>query len=175
MRKQEIAQIMMVLVVTLLLLAVHRQKTFACGCSSPASSYSSTYQMAPSGMIVPPPPGFPHEWIAKDVVESFSSNGLKVEEPISILKDVNHNPAINVADEAIRFDLDSFGKESAVCIHTFKSRDDLDTLQEYFLEQNEKGELYTWSFVKDNVLLVLTGTIPEEIARHYESVLYDLK
>ncbi len=73
------------------------------------------------------------------------------------------------------FGLASLGSDAEVVIHTFNLKNDLKDVQKYFLERNERGEFYTWSFVKDNVLLVLTGTIPEDVARQYENALYSLK
>ncbi len=156
-------------------IAGYSQKVSACGCGSSHSTSSPSYSMSPQPIMVPSMPEFETKWSTMRVVESFEEKGLTVERLRSIFEDANHDTAINAAEEAVRFDLASFGKEAGVCIHTFTSKDDLKNLQTHFLELNEKGDLYTWSYVKDNVLLVITGTIPEEIARQYERVLYDLR
>ena len=159
---------------TLLLITGYGQKVFACRCGNPNHTPSPTGHTVPLPVMVPPMPEFEHRWQTKDVIESFEEKGLAVEKQRSIFDEGSYNSAIEEAEEAVRFDLASYGKDIGVCIHTFTSKDDLKHLQEYFLGLNEKGDLYTWSFVKDNVLLVLTGTIPEEVARQYEIGLYSL-
>lgn len=173
---QKIILTIMGLLITVLLISGYNQKTFACGCGGHShSSPSSSYQMSPPVIIVPPPPGFPHKWFAKDVVESFDKKGLKVAKLKPIIEEADSNFIINMTNKAVRFDLASLGEDVRVYIHTFETTNDLDMAQKHFLELNKKGELYTWSFVKDNILLVLTGTVREEIARQYESALYNLK
>jgi hypothetical protein len=158
-----------------LLLVGYSKEVFACGCGSSPSSSIASYRATPNIVVVPPPPGFPHKWFTKEVINLFDKKGLKVSKPNPITERTKNNSIINTTNEAVKFDLISIGKDVGVSIHIFETWDDLDKAQKHFLDLNEKGELYTWSFVKDNVLLVLTGTIPEEVAREYESALYNLK
>ena len=98
-----------------------------------------------------------------------------VEKQQSVFEETDHDHGIDVEKEAVSFDLSSLGKDAGGSINTFKYREDLKDLQKHFLALNEKGELHTWSFVKDNVLLILTGNVPEEIARLYETALAGLE
>ncbi len=163
------------LLFTLMFILGYGQKVLACGCPVSVPPSYSTYHTIPLPVMVPPIPEFEHMWKAKDVVDSFEKNGLEVQKHISVPEEGNHETAIKKADEAVGFGLTSFGPDAEVFIHTFNLKNDLKEVQKYFLERNERGEFYTWSFVKDNVLLVLTGTVPENIARQYENVLYELK
>ncbi|UCH45760.1 MAG: hypothetical protein JSV11_03370 [Nitrospiraceae bacterium] len=164
------------LLITVLLLAGYNQNAFSCGCgghshtTSPGSHYS-----VPLPVMIVPRPEFEHRWQAKDVVESFDEKNLNVDRRRAAFVEGHYDLAINKAKEAVGFDLSSIGEEAGVYIHTFSSRDDLKDAQKQFLELNEEGKLYTWSFARDNVLLVLTGTIPEGVARQYERALYSMK
>jgi len=168
--------VIMVLLFTLFSIAVYSQNAFAYGCGghsnvSPVSSHHSP----PLPAMVPPMPEFEHTWSANDLIESLEAKGLKEEKGRSILEERDHDALINTVEEAVGFYLSSFGKDAGVFIHIFRSREDPRKVQKHFLDLNEKGDLYTWSFVKDNIVLVLTGTIPEDIARRYERILYSLK
>jgi hypothetical protein len=168
--------VIIVLLFALFSIAVYSQNAFACGCGgysnvSPVSSHHSP----PLPPMVPPMPEFERTWSANDLIKSLEGKGLKKQEHSSVLEGRYNDALINTAEEAVGFDLVSFGKEAGVSIHTFRSKKDLRKVQRYFLDLNEKGDLYTWSFVKDNIVLVLSGTIPEDIARQYERTLYSLK
>ncbi|MBI4826013.1 MAG: hypothetical protein HY807_06280 [Nitrospirae bacterium] len=111
------------------------------------------------------PPGFPYEWFAKDAADSFRKNGLKVN-TASAVKDEHPK-----AKECMKIHVTSNDKNLEGCILTFEKKEDLEAQQKHYLALNEKGELHNWSFVKDNVLLVLDGSVSEEEARLYESSL----
>ncbi|RJO60159.1 hypothetical protein C4544_06075 [candidate division WS5 bacterium] len=58
---------------------------------------------------------------------------------------------------------------------SFELNDNLNKARKYYLELNKKGELYTWSFVKDNILVILPGDIAEAKAKQYKDALKSMK
>jgi hypothetical protein len=120
------------------------------------------------------PPGFPHKWLYRDVVQSFIENGLAVQEVNEVT--VTENKLLPAeAKEVAKFPIHSSKGKAEGCVLCFDDKDDLEEVTEHYRELNESGERYNWSFVKDNVLLVITGPVSEEEARQYEKVLYEMK
>lgn len=118
------------------------------------------------------PPGFPYNWNINHVRKIFEDHKL-----VPAYNEVNDLDFQNLPARArvgMKFSVPSAGQNSEGCILSFDSKDDINIVLEYFLDKNQKGELYTWSFSKDNILLLITGTISEADARQYESALYDL-
>jgi len=126
-------------------------------------------------MIMPPPmpPGFPYKWVGNDLILRFNESKLEVEhtEPVS---KVDHINLPTNATEVTKFSIPSFGENMGGCIFSFEKRNDLAKVRKQYRKLNKIGKLYTWSFVKDNIILIMAGIIPEEKARLYETVLYNL-
>ncbi len=116
-----------------------------------------------------PPPAFAQKWYVTDVVRSFNEDGLKAE----VKKDYTSEP-LEVKEGTASLTI-SLKDGLAGTITTFNKKEDLEKIQKRFFDLNKNGEFHTWTFVKDNVLLVLTGSLPEDEARRYESSLYNLK
>jgi hypothetical protein len=160
---------------TFLMIAGSHEETFAC-CSrgvSPSGHFGSSPH---NGVTLPPPivpPGFPYRWETSDVVDSFKEKKLAVTEVSTVTKADSSLPA--KVKEMSKFSFTLSGEQREGYIFSFEKKKNLLKSQKHYLELNERGELYTWSFVKDNILLVLAGSIPEEKARLYESVLYELE
>ena len=149
---------------------------FACGCGGGSSYTPSNTHIGYAPMImVPPMPQYETMWKAEAVIDSFAKKGLPVEKPKFTFEGLDMEPDSTIKEEAVSFDMPAIGKDVGGSINTFEFRSDLNKLQEHFLDLNKKGDLNTWSFVKDNVLLILTGNVPEKIARQYETALLDLK
>jgi hypothetical protein len=126
-------------------------------------------------MIMPPPmpPGFPYKWVGKDLILRFNESNLEVEhtEPVS---EVDHINLPTNKMEVTRFSIPSFGEDMSGCIFSFEKKYNLEKVRKQYRKLNKIGKLYTWSFVKDNIILIMAGIIPEEKARLYETVLYNL-
>jgi hypothetical protein len=123
---------------------------------------------------VVPLPQFFNNWSITDVVNSFQGNGLEIGD-IRQVTDVDQSFLPARVKEGIKFSIPSVGEEVAGCILSFNDKYNLEKVRKHYLGLNEKGEFYTWTFVKDNILLVLDGRLPESMAREYERALYDLK
>jgi hypothetical protein len=120
------------------------------------------------------PPGFPYKWVGDELIKRFTENGLEMED-IEPAPENDHIILSVRAKEIIRFNVPSYGKKVTGYIFCFDKREAFEKTKKHYLDLNKKGELYTWSFSKDNILLVLAGSMPEESARRYEKVLYEIK
>ena len=176
MSRRKIIQIFISILFSALLSGSIIEQAFACGCGSSSSVSSSSFghSVSPSVFFYPPPPGFPERWFIKDVVESIDKKGLKIED-VKNTTEVDYSSLPGRAKQGIKFSLPSLIKEIEGCVLSFENKDNLEKVQKYFLELNEKGNYYSWSFAKDNILMILGGSLPESQAREFESALYDLK
>ncbi len=174
--KIKMRQVFIFILLTALLSGGIAAQAFACGCGGGNStpSGSSGHSVSPTVFFYPPPPGFPEKWFIKDVVESIDKKGLKLED-VKDTTEVDYSSLPGRAKEGVRFSSPSLIKEIEGCILSFEDKDTLEKVQKYFLESNEKGDYYSWSFAKDNILMILGGALPESQAREFESALYDLK
>jgi hypothetical protein len=127
-------------------------------------------------MIMPPPrPNIfiNYKWSPGDIVKAFNENGLEVEKTEPVNKsDYSSLPA--KAKEAIKFTVPLIGEEGIGCILSFEVKSNMEEIRKHYLDKNKKEELYSWTFVKDNILIVLNGVISEEKARMFERVLNQL-
>ncbi len=59
---------------------------------------------------------------------------------------------------------------------SFASEKDLTIVQNYYAQMGRfSAVLYSWIFVKNNILVQINGELPEENARMYEAALEGLK
>ena len=119
--------------------------------------------------VAPPPPNIPPpafaRWTVNDAVKAFNKFGL-----LFHVRQPGHSSLLS-------FDfIENAGLDSAVSdgfIQSFSTESSLIKAARKYIEMNESG-VHTWSFVQDNLLLVLTGETPEKRARTYEKALYSL-
>ncbi len=120
----------------------------------------------------PSPPLIMHyKWTPGDVANTFSANGLEAQD-IKPLTTEDYTTLPAKAKEAIRFTIPSEHAEG--CILSFERRDNMNKIADHYRTLNKKDNLYSWTFIKDNVLVVLKGEIPEAKARLYEDALKKL-
>jgi hypothetical protein len=138
------------------------------------ASCGRRYNPAPNTIPpqVPPwfPHGFHHEWTTQDVIKAFTKSGLGVEKT-SLESETGHCKLPAAVKELRKFSIPSLEEPLAGYILSFELKDNLRKNKEYYLDLNNKGELYTWSFEYGNILLVIPGRVDEEIARQYEGAL----
>jgi hypothetical protein len=168
--KQLLALIITSFMISALITFGSSEITFAGGNQKPVSNFRSRHHFHQPNT----PPGFPHKWFNKDVIEILKKHKLALE-TVSSDKELNHGSRKSKAKEITRFFIPSLGEEVGGYIFSFEKQDDLEQSRKHYLEQNKEGNLYTWSFVKDNILIVLTGILPESEARLYENAIYSLK
>jgi len=114
-----------------------------------------------------------YKWSPNDVINIFNAKGLEVQD----IKPLTAEDYISLpakAKEAIKFTIPSNGEHAEGCILSFERRDDMEKITGHYRKLNKKGKLHSWTFIKDNVLVVLKGEIPEKKARLYEDALKKL-
>ncbi|MBI4843357.1 MAG: hypothetical protein HY809_03405 [Nitrospirae bacterium] len=117
---------------------------------------------------------FHKQWFAGNVIEKFKTAGIELN-AVERVKEADYIPMGLSIKECLKFEKASVNNFIASgCIITLNTVDDLNKLKEHYLTLNAKGEFYTWSFSKDNVLIVLSGNMAEEEARQFEKALYNL-
>ncbi len=164
--------IILFLASTFLLTLGYINKAFA----PPPSGFSRPQSRFTPPIIMPRPrPNIfiEYKWSTKDVVKIFNIAGLGINnsEPLNHL-DYYYLPTY--ANQAIKFTLPSLKKEWAGNIFSFNIKSSMERIKKYYLKKNSKGELYSWTFEKDNILVVLNGLIVEEKARMFEHALNQL-
>jgi hypothetical protein len=109
----------------------------------------------------------------QQVVDLFKLAGLEAENP-SPMKKEDFGPTPQVAIEAIHFyapSIDNTGT-SGGRIMVFSSQKDLEIVKNYYVAFGDSNrQLFSWVFVKDNVLVQINGDLPQSKALQYEAAL----
>jgi len=114
-------------------------------------------------------------WGGEDVQAAILSAGLEYSDPRE-MKPEDFGMAPMVADEAVRFLIPSLCADCGGRTFILSSQADLDSLAEYYNELSKASAMFfSWVFVKDNILIQLNGTLPEETAQKYQSALESMK
>jgi hypothetical protein len=119
-----------------------------------------------------PPPMPPEEYSgARDVVTALKKSGLEV---------ADLKPGLTVgapgARESTIFLIPSFGKNIGGLVSSYSSDKDLQRSIQYYAKMNKKTAAPSWRiFTKNNILLLISGKLPENSANEYEKVLINMK
>lgn len=136
--------------------------------------HSVAPSIPPAGKTVPPvPPRVPayiYKWSIAHVINTLRAHGLDIKgtEPLS---KQDYKPLPSRGKEAIKFKAPALGEDGKGCIFSFERESDMGKIKNYYAGLNESGELYSWSFQKDNILIVIAGRISEGSAKKFESAL----
>ncbi len=124
--------------------------------------------------VSPRPPGWPQMWLARDIIKSFNENGLKIDQTGNVSE---HAIDILHADikDGVKFSIRSDEQIRSGCVLEFEKKKDFETIQGHYLDLNNNNELNTWSLVKDNILVVIDGTMSEKEIQAYKAVLMNIK
>lgn len=115
------------------------------------------------------------KWTPQQVIDSFKSAGLEAENT-SVLAPGDYGLAPLVAQEGVRFLIPALGPDSGGRVFSFETQENLDQMQAYYVKLGEESAiLFSWVFVRDNILVQINGQLPQETARKYESALNGLK
>ena len=114
------------------------------------------------------------QWNAQQVIDAFVANGLEVGDYL-IMTEEYYSAALAVAIEGIRFKIPSFCENCGGKILVFENIEDLETTKNYYVDLgNQDAELFSWVFVKGNILVEMDGFLDEELAAKYEAALNTL-
>jgi hypothetical protein len=80
------------------------------------------------------------------------------------------------AKEAIRFLIPSLCADCGGRLYSFTSAENLELMRSYYVRLGEASAiLFSWVFVRDNLLVQINGSLPEAQARKYEAALQTLR
>ena len=123
---------------------------------------------------ITPTPKF-QKWNTSQVVNKFHDSGLEVESSKPMTK-ADYGFAPMSAIEAIRFLIPSLCSDCGGRIFSFASEEDLNITRYYYEALGKSSAaLYSWVFVKDNILVQINGDLPEGKAKAYKQSLDALK
>jgi len=115
------------------------------------------------------------QWESADVVEAFRAAGLECESTRPMEK-ADYGMAPMTAVEGTRFLVPSLGPDNGGRILRFENEADLVRMRDYYVKAGEASAmLFSWVFVKDNIVVQINGDLPEEQAKKYEAALNGLK
>lgn len=111
---------------------------------------------------------------AADVIAAFKDAGLEAEDTRPLTKE-DYGVAPYVCT-GTRFFIPSVGAERGGRVFICDNDKDRDALATYYTEMGKvSAAFFSWVFVKGNVLVQITGDVPEETARKYETALNEIK
>ena len=114
-------------------------------------------------------------WDTQQVLEAFQSAGLEVSHPRPMTSD-DYELVPMLAVDGKRFFIPSICSDCGGRIMSFANPDDLAIVGDYYAQMGRVSTiLFSWVFVRDNILVQLNGELPEATARLYESALDSLR
>jgi hypothetical protein len=131
----------------------------------------------PPVQIFPSPPkqffekAFFYKWECKDVIKALKDSGLEI---------VDITGGITVGSPAVVertvFLMPSYGEEIGGVISSYDSESKLFDSSNYYSSMNKDPQSPAWRiFRKDNILLLISGTVSEEKALEYYNALSTMK
>lgn len=110
-------------------------------------------------------------WDTQQVVDAFMAAGLEVSNPRQMTTD-DYGLVPMLATQGIRFFVPSVCSDCGGRIMSFTNEEDLIIVKDYYAQMARFGAvLFSWVFIKDNILVQINGELPEETARMYEVAL----
>jgi hypothetical protein len=108
-----------------------------------------------------------YRFSSRDIITAFKKNGLEVEEL---------RPGLTVgapySRESTIFLIPSAGNKIGALVSSFTSDAALQRSVQYYAEMNGMTSSAPWRiFTRDNILLLISGKVPEKAAKEYERVL----
>jgi len=115
------------------------------------------------------------KWSKDDAVTVFKDAGLEVDSVTEMTKD-DYGMAPMKAEKGVRFLIPSLGDDKGGRILVYDNEDDLKEIKAYY-DDLGKGSaiLFSWTAVKDNILIQINGDLPEEKYKKYKKALGSLK
>jgi hypothetical protein len=124
--------------------------------------------------IAPRPPGWPQMWLARDIIKSLHENELIAESSINRKAHEQFDGPV-MTNEVIKFSVSLNEHKLSGCVLEFDKKENFEQVRDHYLALNEKNIIHTWSLVKDNILVIIDGAMPEQTVREYELRLRNMK
>ena len=112
-----------------------------------------------------------YKWTSMEVLDSFKARGLEAE-------DIKPGFIVGVHRESENaiFLMPSFGREVGGIVSCFNSEDALREFEKFYRKTNEDTGRTAWRISrKDNVVLMISGKVPQWISIQYERALMDME
>ncbi len=114
------------------------------------------------------------KWTVAQAESAIQAAGLEFANPTPMTKD-DYGLAPMTAKEAIHFLVPSVCSDCGGRLYSFSSQDDLNRMKEYYDKLGQaSAAFFSWTFVKDNILIQINGDMKEDQARKYETALNSL-
>jgi hypothetical protein len=121
---------------------------------------------APSGFVV---------WDVQQVLDAFLAVGLEATDSRPMISD-DYGLVPMLALDGIRFFIPSICSDCGGRIMSFADAEKLQIVRDYYGQMGRfSAILFSWVFVKENILVQLNGALPEADARKYEAALSSLQ
>jgi len=114
-----------------------------------------------------------YQYSSEKVVKTFQSNGLEATNSRPATE-ADYGGAPMVAKDAMYFSIPSIGADEGGLVMAFESEENLVKAKTYFDEKAKSQETFVRVFVRDNILVVLSGKLSEAESNQYEGVLAKL-
>jgi hypothetical protein len=124
--------------------------------------------------VPPKPPGWPQILFAKDIIKSFREKGW-ITVNTSDVRTSELKTLPGRTWESVGFIVPFYNTALKGCVLSFKEKKEFEKIKKYYLDLNKKGKLYSWSFSRDNILVVLDGAMPARMADEFQSILNQVR
>jgi zinc ribbon protein len=141
--------------------------------SLPTDIPSDTPQLVPTSVSTPSVSAA-KSWTTSQVTSAFRRAKLEISNPRPMTND-DYGSVPHLATEAIRFFLPSLGGQKGGRIYDFANANDLQTVKQYYTSGASGAASPPWVFTKDNILVQITGDLPENRAKQYQAALTSLQ
>jgi hypothetical protein len=127
---------------------------------------------SPVSTATPSPKVF-DRWRSGEVIQAFAAAGLEVVNPSVVdLAELKDTPMPLTMREGMRFLLPSVCPDCGGRVYSFESARDLEQVKRYYVGLGKMNrELFSWVFVKDNLVIQLNGHLPQDVAMQYDEAL----
>jgi len=107
---------------------------------------------------------------SEDVVKAFKDAGLEAENTRPMTKD-DYGLAPYVCT-GTRFFIPSLGADNGGRLYICDNNKDRDLLSNFYIDAGKASALlFSWVYVKGNVVIQINGDLPEDKARQYEAAI----
>lgn len=110
----------------------------------------------------------------KSVIDAFKDAGLEVGKDTREMKREDYG-LVPMGDEGMRLMIPSLGEDAGGRVIYYKDKEYLNKAKDYYESLGkESAMLYSHVFVRDNVIVQISGDLEDEKAEEYEKVLKDM-
>ncbi len=103
-----------------------------------------------------------------EIVNEIQERGLEIENI-----QTGFIVGVHRASENIVFMMPSFGKDIGGLVSSFNSKDAMKQFEGHYSDMNKESGIPVWRiFKRENIVLMISGKVPEETALMYNKVLH---